>query len=419
MDPRLTTTTVDFTPLLLVGWQMAFPFGDMQYAPEAMIVIAAAMVVRLVAREVRSKRERVLVLGSGPMAVKLIEEIEAARPQRYDVAGVVDDQTPDAESPLARHWRGICDELPRIVRESQPACIVLAAADRRSRLPLQSLLESRVRGIVVEDALDFYERLTGKIAIEALRPSVLIMSKGFRNHGPAETTARVVSMVVAVIGLILCAPLLALLALLVKLDSRGPVFFYQPRAGRDGHPFDLIKFRTMHPTDNAPSEWVSDNIHRITRVGRWLRRFRLDELPQLVNVLRGEMNLIGPRPHPVSNHAVFMDQIAYYGLRASVRPGVTGWAQVRYGYANNLEEETEKMRYDLFYIKNRSIWLDTRILFETVGIMAFGTGASEVRRPSPSRSALVPSAAIRSAADETPGVGWLPAPTPGTTAGPR
>jgi exopolysaccharide biosynthesis polyprenyl glycosylphosphotransferase len=419
MDPRLTSTTVDFAPLLLVGWQMAFPLGDMQYAPALLVIVATATVARLVAREIRSKKERVLVLGSGPMAVKLIEEIEAARPQRYEVAGIVDDQTPDADSPLARYWLGTCEDLPRVVREVQPASIVLAAADRRSRLPLQSLLESRVRGIVVEDSLDFYERLTGKIAIEALRPSVLIMSKGFRNHGPAETTARVVSMVVAVIGLILCAPLLALIAVLVKIDSRGPVFFYQPRAGRDGQPFALIKFRTMHPTDKAPSEWVSDNIHRITRVGRWLRRFRLDELPQLVNVLRGEMNLIGPRPHPVSNHTIFMDQIAYYGLRSSVRPGVTGWAQCRYGYANNLEEETEKMRYDLYYIKNRSLWLDTRILFETVGIMLFGTGASEVRRPSPSRSALVPSAAIRAAADEPPVVRWLPTPTAGTSAGPR
>ena len=419
MVPRLTTTTVDVAPLLLVGWQVVFPIGDFPYLPATLVIAAVAMAARLVAREIRSKKQRVLILGSGPMASKLMDEIETARPPRYDVAGVVDDQMPDADSPLARLWLGTCDELPRIVTAVKPACIVLAAVDRRSRLPLQSLLESRVRGVVVEDSLEFYERLTGKIAIEALRPSVLIMSKGFRNHGPAETTARVVSMVIAVAGLVACAPLLALLALLVKLDSRGPVFFYQSRAGRDGQPFALIKFRTMHPTDRPLSEWVSDNIHRITRVGRWLRRFRLDELPQLVNVLRGEMNLIGPRPHPVSNHSVFTEQIAYYALRSSVRPGVTGWAQVRYGYANNLDEETEKMRYDLYYIKNRSLWLDTRILFETVGIMLFGTGASEVRRPSPSRSALVPSAAIRGAAEETTVVRWIPTPTTGTSAGSR
>jgi lipopolysaccharide/colanic/teichoic acid biosynthesis glycosyltransferase len=213
-------------------------------------------------------------------------------------------------------------------------------------------------------------------------------------------------MVVAAIGLVLVSPLLAALAVAIKVGSRGPVFFVQQRAGRDGRPFGLIKFRTMYPTTAARSEWVLDNLDRITPIGRWLRRFRLDELPQLVNVLRGEMNLIGPRPHPTSNHAVFVDEIAYYCLRNSVRPGVTGWAQVRYGYANNLDEETEKMRYDLFYIKNRSVWLDVRILFETVGIIVFGQGASEVRRPSPSRSELVP-AAPRRRDDRAAYMPWL------------
>jgi lipopolysaccharide/colanic/teichoic acid biosynthesis glycosyltransferase len=197
-------------------------------------------------------------------------------------------------------------------------------------------------------------------------------------------------MVVASIGLILMAPLLAALAIAIRLGSPGPVLFVQSRAGQSGRPFGLLKFRTMHPCAEMRSEWVRDNLDRITPIGRWLRRFRLDELPQLINVMRGEMNLIGPRPHPTANHAVFADQIAYYGLRDSVRPGVTGWAQVRYGYANNLEEETEKMRYDLYYIKNRSFRLDTRIMFETVGIMIFGEAASEVRRPSPSRSELLP-----------------------------
>jgi hypothetical protein len=159
------------------------------------------------------------------------------------------------------------------------------------------------------------------------------------------------------------------------------MFFIQQRAGRNGRPFGLIKFRTMHPCDEPRSEWVSDNVDRITRVGHYLRRFRFDELPQLVNVLRGDMNLVGPRPHPVTNQAVFMEKIAYYGLRSTVRPGVTGWAQIRYGYANNLAEETEKMRYDLYYIKNRSLWLDLRIMLETVLIVLFGTGASEVAAP--------------------------------------
>src|SRR6185436_7011068 len=166
-------------------------------------------------------------------------------------------------------------------------------------------------------------------------------------------------------------------------DSEGPVLFTQARAGKNGRAFNLLKFRTMHPAEVHPSEWVQDNHHRITRLGQYLRRFRLDELPQLINILRGEMNLVGPRPHPMTNHTTFMEHIAYYGLRSTVRPGVTGWAQVRYGYANNLDEETEKMRYDLYYIKNRSLWLDFRIMLATTGIVLFGQDAAQVRHPAP------------------------------------
>ena len=331
-------------------------------------------------RDMRDQSRRVLVLGSGPQATALIEEIESAQPPRYTVCGTVDDQEPASGTPDLNRWLGPCDALSEIINRVHPAFIVVALADRRDRLPLQALLEARVRGIVVEDALDFSERLMGKLAIEAIRPSMLILAKGFRNHGAADVIARVVSIIGALIGLVLWGPLLSAIGLAVKLDSRGPMFFIQQRAGRNGRPFGLIKFRTMHPAKEARSEWVSDNIDRITRIGHYLRRFRLDELPQLVNVLRGDMNLVGPRPHPVTNQAVFMEKIAYYGLRSTVRPGVTGWAQIRYGYANNLAEETEKMRYDLYYIKNRSLWLDLRILLMTVATVLFGKGASEVRR---------------------------------------
>ena len=373
---------IDFAPLLVVGSQVALPL-EAYLAYDALLLVGIVMFARLVAREMRPKPTRILILGSGDMAARLVEEIESTQPRPYIIAGIVDDGQPDAESPLHARWLGPSDHLAEIVARVQPSRIVVAIENRRDRLPLQTLLESRVSGIDVEDAIEVYERVTGKIAIEALRPSTLILSKGFRNHGAAEMTARVVSVFVAIIGLILVAPLLVALALLVKIDSRGPVLFIQERAGRHGRPFGLLKFRTMHPSTERPSEWVLDNVHRITRVGKYLRRFRLDELPQLVNVLRGEMNLIGPRPHPTSNHATFMEHIAYYGLRSTVRPGVTGWAQVRYGYANNLEEETEKMRYDLYYIKNRSLWLDLRILMSTVGIIMFGQGFSHVRHPAP------------------------------------
>jgi lipopolysaccharide/colanic/teichoic acid biosynthesis glycosyltransferase len=181
------------------------------------------------------------------------------------------------------------------------------------------------------------------------------------------------------------------IALAIKADSRGPVLFVQDRLGAGGRAFRLLKFRTMHVAQQRPSEWEADNRHRVTRVGRWLRRLRLDELPQFVNVLRAEMNLVGPRPHPVTNRDLFTlvgrnlnertgRAVAYYALRSMVTPGVTGWAQVRYRYANNLDEEMEKLQYDLYYVKYRSRWLDLRILAETVKVMLFGS-AAEPRAP--------------------------------------
>jgi exopolysaccharide biosynthesis polyprenyl glycosylphosphotransferase len=404
-------SAIALAPLVLFGWPLAFPAEELRVLSNATLGVMGLILLTWATRGMRTKKPRLLILGSGALAAQLIEEIESADPPRYTVTGVVDDVQPEAESPAHSRWLGTCDRLAEIVAQVKPERIVVALADRRDRLPLDSLLESRVSGIVVEDALDFYEHLTGKIAIEALRPSMLFLSKGFRNHGAAEVTARVVSIVAAAIGFVLLLPVFVLVALAVKLDSRGPVFFIQHRAGKNGKPFGLVKFRTMHPCDRPPSEWVHDNVERITRIGRYLRRFRVDELPQVVNVLRGEMNLIGPRPHPTSNHAVFMENIPYYGLRSTVRPGVTGWAQVQYGYANNLEEETEKMRYDLYYIKNRSLWLDARILLETVGIVLFGSSSSSARRPSPLRDEMprrVPARRAEPAAATVPYVSWLP-----------
>ena len=293
------------------------------------------------------------------------------------MAGIVDDERPDADAlPVPRAGSAPCDQLGEIVERSRSRRASSSPSPTAaSGCRMQSLLESRVRGIVVEDALEFYERLTGKIAIEALRPSVLILSKGFRNHGARRDAGarRQHGRRRGRPGARGAAARRARPRHQARLAGTGVL---RPAARRPRR----AAVRADQVPDDAPvrpkpgRNGCSTTCDRITRIGRWLRRFRLDELPQLVNVLRGEMNLIGPRPHPTANHAVFMERIAYYGLRSSVRPGVTGWAQVRYGYANNLEEETEKMRYDLFYIKNRSLWLDARILFETVGICVFGTG---------------------------------------------
>ena len=345
----------------------------------AAILLAIICTIVLAIRQHRFEARPIVILGTGPMTSKLIEEADSSS-DTCRLAGIVDDARPAVGSLPVIPFLGSLDRLTEIIEQVRPSRIVVALADRRGHLPLKPLLESRSRGVLVEDAHEFYERLTGKIAIEALTPGSLILCKGFRHEGFGEVVTRVISLTLAFLGLILLAPVLLLVTIAIKLDSPGPVFFVQERAGRNGRSFDLLKFRTMHPADSRPSEWVQDNVGRITRVGKWLRRFRLDEVPQLINVLRGEMNLIGPRPHPITNQNIFVENIAYYGLRSTIRPGVTGWAQVRYGYANNLEQETEKMRYDLYYIKNHSLWLDIRILFETVLIIATGHGAAEVRR---------------------------------------
>lgn len=391
MNPRvrshravLASAALVVASLLLGGCNNWLPINTIGSLSAALLVASGVSVMWLLRFDVRQRRllaRRIVILGAGPMAVKLLEEIDSTKAGLDAVRGIIDDQPLPAPWAHRTRWLGPPDRLAEIVAAVRPARIVVAVADRRHRLPLQLLLESRVRGIIVEDAMEFYERLTGKMAIEALNPSALIHSAGFHNHGAAEVTSRVVSLVTAGLGLVLSGPLLAAVAIAIKIDSPGPVLFVQPRAGRNGRPFGLLKFRTMRPCEAPDSEWVRDNEHRITRLGRWLRRFRLDELPQLVNVLRGEMNLVGPRPHPTSNHQIFMERIAYYSLRSTVRPGLTGWAQVRYGYANNLEEETEKMRYDLYYIKNRSLWLDSRILLRTILVVLGGHGAAAVRQP--------------------------------------
>jgi lipopolysaccharide/colanic/teichoic acid biosynthesis glycosyltransferase len=342
-------------------------FGDGVFY--ALVVVLALIVGSRVygsVRHLRGATERLLIVGTSPLARLVIEEI-ARRPNRYSLVGVVED--------------GL--DLDRLIAARRPTRIVVAFADRRGRLPLCRLVESVARGIRVEDVVETYESLTGKLALELMPPSRVIFSHEFATARMQPKFARAFSLVVAVGGLVVLTPLMALIALAIKLDSRGPVFFVQQRAGRYRVPFGLIKFRTMRPVAGRHSEWERDNSDRITRVGRVLRRFRLDELPQLINMLKGDMNLVGPRPHPMTNLELLVltarnlseisgDAIPYYSLRCAVRPGITGWAQVRYRYANSLEQEVEKIRYDFYYLKHLSVWLDIQILLETVRTVVSG-----------------------------------------------
>jgi exopolysaccharide biosynthesis polyprenyl glycosylphosphotransferase len=347
------------------------------FASSLVIIVGFLLPLRAVLYAVmrsRPFRERVLILGTSPLAHRIIGEIEAQPHLRYTVVGVADDPT-GFEGPSGYPLLGPLERLGKVIEELHPDRIIVALVERRGRLSLTYLLEAWIRGVVVEDGVTVYERLARKLAIESLTPSSLIFSDDYRKSHVDLSIGHWISLVASILGLVALAPLFGLIALAIKLESPGPVIFVHDRVGLRGQRFKLLKFRTMRPVAAETSEWVRDNGDRITRVGKWLRMFRLDELPQFVNILRGDMNLVGPRPHPVSNYELFSERIPYYSIRSVVRPGVTGWAQVRLGYANNLEEEIEKMRYDLYYIKHVSLWLDLRILADTVKILLLGRGS--------------------------------------------
>jgi exopolysaccharide biosynthesis polyprenyl glycosylphosphotransferase len=322
--------------------------------------------------------ERTLIVGTGAPARALLEAIAAQPRCALSVVGMADDGDGGAGVPFSDRVCGPLDELDAIIQRLQPDRIIVAMGDRRGRLPMSALVEARVRGVQVEDAANAYERVTGKVAIESLNPSALVASTHFKKTYADLVLGHALSLIVSAAALVLLMPLYGLIALAIAIDSGRPILFVHDRAGVGGRRFRLLKFRTMRPSGTPTSEWVRDNGDRVTRVGALLRKYRLDELPQLINVLCGDMNLVGPRPHPVTNVDLFAREIPYYSVRASVRPGLTGWAQVHQGYANDLAEETEKMRYDLYYIKHMSLWLDLRILWRTIGIVL---GGREVMAP--------------------------------------
>jgi exopolysaccharide biosynthesis polyprenyl glycosylphosphotransferase len=360
------------------------------FVSSVLIIVAVLIPLRALSYAVvrsRSLTDRLLLVGISPLSLNLIREIKS-RPDAGTVVGVVQDGNSAGALPPGIPVFQSTDDIAGIIRSVKPNRVIVTLAERRGRLPVNELLEAQAGGVQVEDGIAVYERLTGKIALESLRPSNLLFSTDFVKSPWPLFLARFISIVVALVGCVVCAPVMALIAIAIKLESAGPVFFRQQRGGLGGRPFTLIKFRTMRDGQRT-SEWVGDNEDRITVVGRWLRKFRLDELPQFLNIVRGDMNLVGPRPHPVSNFQLFVERIPYYNLRATVRPGMTGWAQIRLGYANNLEEETEKMRYDLYYIKRLSPGFDLRILFDTVKVTLLGreTGPVDTHQPAPSLAA--------------------------------
>jgi exopolysaccharide biosynthesis polyprenyl glycosylphosphotransferase len=324
-----------------------------------------------------SASERLVILGTSPLGRKIAEEIQSAAHPPYRLVGLVEDQeasgSPGSAAAPLETMIGRLDDVGSLICQLRPHRLVVALSERRGRLPVWGLLSSCATGLKVEDGIEFYERLTRKLAIESLSPSFLIFRGVLHKSRWQLTLRRAFSLTLAILGLALSAPFMVVVALLVKLASPGPVFFIQERVGLGGRTFRLIKFRTMrgHAPEGA-SVWSRDDARRVTRLGRWLRDLHIDELPQFINVLKGDMDLVGPRPEMACNVTAMTQQIPYYGLRHTVRPGITGWAQIRQGYSVTQAEVAEKMRYDLYYIKHMSLWFDVRILLATVRKVLFG-----------------------------------------------
>jgi sugar transferase (PEP-CTERM system associated) len=323
--------------------------------------------------------DRVLILGSGPSAQQIAVEIIQRGPLGYRVVGFLGESPAEVGRQLVNpSVIGTAADLFPLVTEHKVDVIVVALEDRRGRMPVSTLLRCRMEGVRVEEATSFYERLAGKILVKNLRPSWLVFSQGFNKPRLLRSAKWVGEFLAASILLVLLGPLLALLALAVRLTSPGPVLYRQERVGERGRAYTLFKFRTMRidAEQGTGPVWASeDGDPRITPLGRLMRKTRMDELPQLINVLRGEMSFVGPRPERPHFVDRLREVIPYYDERHGVKPGITGWAQVKFKYGATLEDSEEKLQYDLYYIKHMSLIFDIGILFDTIKVMLVGKGA--------------------------------------------
>jgi len=322
--------------------------------------------------------ERILIVGSGNLAVELAREVLNRPDAGYRIVGFVGT---DAEllgkSLINPRVIGMTDQLEEIVKRDGIDRIVVAMGERRGQFPTNRLLQLSLTGQVnIEEGASFYERLTGRVSLNMIRPSWLIFTGRGRQAKLAEISRAVVHWMVAFIGAILSLPLVLITAILIKLESRGPVFYKQERVGKNGRPFTLMKFRSMRvDAEQDGPVWASKGDSRTTRVGRVIRKARIDEIPQFWNILKGEMSFVGPRPERPHFVAQLAEEITFYQQRHLIAPGLTGWAQIKYPYGSSIEDARQKLQYDLFYIKNQSLFLDAIVLFETVKIILFGRGA--------------------------------------------
>jgi sugar transferase (PEP-CTERM system associated) len=315
--------------------------------------------------------ERVYVLGTGERAQRLVQGLRQNPETGVEVAS----WTGKLEGAVTRESVGA--HLMDVVHRQKVHRVIVAMPDRRGTIPMEELLKLRMQGIKIEEATSWLEKMSGKIEVENLYPSWLIFGDGFRRSTIFIAVRRVLSTFISLIGLVLTLPLLPCIMLAIRLDSEGPVFYTQTRVGKGGKLFKVAKFRTMRQDAEAANgpQWAGNNDPRVTRVGKFLRTTRLDEIPQMWCVLKGDMAFVGPRPERPEFIALLSKEIPFYGVRHMVRPGVTGWAQIKYKYGSTIEDAREKLQYDLFYIKNASIGLDLLIMFQTIKTVLLRRGA--------------------------------------------
>lgn len=370
--------------ILVAALYLIFPallLGQGVFILAVFILLVLVSLWRIAFRWISCRRQLkspVLILGTGPLARKLCSEIIDRPDVGMRVVGFVTDNPAIIGKSLVNPTvLGQYSDLALIVERERPSQLIVAMQESRGKLPVKELLELKLRGATVEEATAVYERITGKIAVENLRPSWLIFSEGFKKSWWILFVKRVLGIAFSLVGLTLASPLMVIIAILIKLDSKGPVLFKQERVGENGRVFPLLKFRSMREDAEALTGpvWASANDGRVTRLGRFLRRVRLDELPQFLNVLKGDMSFVGPRPERPHFVAQLSEQIPYYNQRHTVKPGITGWAQINFRYGTSMEDTLEKLQYDLFYIKNMSVSLDLSILFQTIKIVLSGRGA--------------------------------------------
>ena len=352
------TISAFFVMTAVIGWRIMFDFLSRRVRP----------------------RERLLLVGTNAAAVTLARELFDRRHELgVEIVGFIDPDPARVGAALINPGVvGTIEDIPSIVRARGVDRVVVSLADARGKLPMDKLLEMKLDGVTFDHLASVYEQYTGKIAVENLRPSWLIFSDGFRKSRLQSAAKRASDVVLAVVGIVLAAPIAALVALAIRLTSPGPVLYHQARVGQFGLVFTVHKFRSMSHNAEATTGpvWAAKSGDpRVTPIGLWLRRLRLDELPQLWNVLKGDMSFVGPRPERPEFVAALTREIPFYGQRHIVRPGLTGWAQVRYTYGASQEDALQKLQYDLFYIKNLSLSLDLFIITETVKTVILRRGA--------------------------------------------